>query len=53
MMRKNTTVMPGLVSRAYRDFRLTSIGGGADEVILMVLCKMMGILPGPKKGNGR
>src|SRR5204862_68343 len=26
------------VSRAYRDFRLTSIGGGADEVMLMVLC---------------
>jgi citronellyl-CoA dehydrogenase len=40
------------VSRAYRDFRLTSIGGGADEVMLMVLCKMMGILPGmKKKGN--
>ncbi|OQD02472.1 acyl-CoA dehydrogenase family protein, partial [Burkholderia cenocepacia] len=30
------------VSRAYRDSRLTSIGGGADEVMLMVLCKMMG-----------
>ena len=40
------------VSRAYRDFRLTSIGGGADEVMLMVLCKMMGILPGLKKGDG-
>jgi citronellyl-CoA dehydrogenase len=40
------------VSRAYRDFRLTSIGGGADEVMLMVLCKMMGILPDLKKGNG-
>ena len=39
------------VSRAYRDFRLTSIGGGADEVMLMVLSKMMGILPGLKKGN--
>ena len=40
------------VSRAYRDFRLTSIGGGADEVMLMVLCKMMGALPGLKnKGN--
>ena len=35
-----------LVSRAYRDSRLTSIGGGADEVMLMVLCKMMGTLPG-------
>jgi len=34
------------VSRAYRDSRLTSIGGGADEVMLTVLCKMMGTLPG-------
>jgi citronellyl-CoA dehydrogenase len=40
------------VSRAYRDTRLTSIGGGADEVMLMVLCKMMGTLPGTsQKGN--
>jgi citronellyl-CoA dehydrogenase len=37
------------VSRAYRDSRLTSIGGGADEVMLMVLCKMMGTLPGTNK----
>src|SRR6202140_2656849 len=36
------------VSRAYRDSRLASIGGGADEVMLMVLCKMMGTLPGMK-----
>src|SRR6202158_358228 len=36
------------VIRAYRDARLTSIGGGADEVMLMVLCKMMGTLPGMK-----
>ena len=35
-----------LVSRAYRDFRLMSIGGGADEVMLTILSKMMGILPG-------
>jgi citronellyl-CoA dehydrogenase len=34
------------VSRAYRDFRLASIGGGADEVMLSVLCKGMGTLPG-------
>jgi citronellyl-CoA dehydrogenase len=34
-----------LVSRAYRDSRLTSIGGGADEIMLTVLCKMMGTLP--------
>ncbi len=35
-----------LVSRLYRDFRLMSIGGGADEVMLTILCKMMGTLPG-------
>src|SRR6195256_2279248 len=33
------------VSRAYLDGRLTSIGGGADEIMLTVLCKMMGTLP--------
>lgn len=27
------------VSRAYRDFRLSSIGGGADEVMLRILAK--------------
>ena len=37
------------VNRAWRDSRLGSIGGGADEVMLMVLCKMMGTLPGMKK----
>ncbi len=34
------------ISRAYRDFRLTSIGGGADEVMLTILAKMMNTLPG-------
>ncbi|MEM9898549.1 MAG: acyl-CoA dehydrogenase family protein [Pseudomonadota bacterium] len=34
------------VSRAYRDVRLNSIGGGADEVMLGIICKYMGILPG-------
>jgi citronellyl-CoA dehydrogenase len=34
-----------LVSRFYRDMRLTSIGGGADEVMLGIICKYMGILP--------
>ncbi len=34
------------VSRAYRDGRLASIGGGADEVMLAIICKYMGILPG-------
>jgi citronellyl-CoA dehydrogenase len=34
-----------LVSRAYRDSRLASIGGGADEVMLQIICKLMGTLP--------
>jgi len=33
------------VSRAYRDGRLGSIGGGSDEVMLGIICKTMGILP--------
>ena len=33
------------VSRAYRDGRLGSIGGGADEVMLGIICKYMQILP--------
>ncbi|AXQ31100.1 acyl-CoA dehydrogenase [Solimonas sp. K1W22B-7] len=37
------------VSRAYRDMRLGSIGGGADEVMLGIICKQMNILPGKKK----
>jgi len=34
-----------LISRMYRDLRLQSIGGGADEVMLSVICKTLGILP--------
>lgn len=33
------------VSRAYRDNRLLSIGGGADEVMLSIICKYMGTFP--------
>ena len=36
-------------SRAWRDGRLASIGGGADEVMLGIICKTMDILPGKKK----
>ncbi|MCE3263203.1 MAG: acyl-CoA dehydrogenase domain protein [Pseudoduganella sp.] len=36
------------VSQFYRDARLTSIGGGADEVMLGIICKYMDILPGRK-----
>ena len=34
------------VSQAYRDGRLTSIGGGADEIMLGIICKLEGTLPG-------
>ncbi|KAG8443136.1 hypothetical protein GDO86_011809 [Hymenochirus boettgeri] len=37
-----------LVSRFYRDSRLLSIGAGADEVMLSIICKFMGTLPGKK-----
>jgi citronellyl-CoA dehydrogenase len=33
------------VSRCYRDLRLTSIGGGADEVMLDIIAKGMGSYP--------
>ncbi|MDE2395295.1 MAG: acyl-CoA dehydrogenase family protein [Burkholderiales bacterium] len=34
------------ISQAYRDGRLTSIGGGADEVMLGIICKLEGTAPG-------
>jgi citronellyl-CoA dehydrogenase len=37
------------VARAYRDGRLLSIGGGADEIMLGIICKLMNILPSKKK----
>jgi citronellyl-CoA dehydrogenase len=33
------------VSRCYRDLRLVSIGGGADEVMLQIIAKKMGCFP--------
>ncbi|GMU47843.1 MAG: putative acyl-CoA dehydrogenase FadE [Candidatus Desulfobacillus denitrificans] len=33
------------VSRLFRDIRLSSIGGGADEVMLGIISKTMGTLP--------
>jgi citronellyl-CoA dehydrogenase len=36
------------VSQAYRDTRLGSIGGGADEVMLGIICKLEGTLPGKR-----
>lgn len=37
------------VSRMYRDGRLASIGGGADEVMLGILTKIMGIAKRPPR----
>ncbi|MFK7989544.1 MAG: acyl-CoA dehydrogenase family protein [Sandaracinaceae bacterium] len=39
------------VSRSYRDMRLIAIGGGADEVMLSILCKLEGTLPKSKKNK--
>ena len=33
------------ISRAYRDLRLTGIGGGANEIMLEIVAKQMGIYP--------
>jgi citronellyl-CoA dehydrogenase len=41
------------VSRAYRDTRLVSIGGGADEIMLGIICKCMGILPSKKSHEAK
>ncbi|MBZ4377237.1 acyl-CoA dehydrogenase family protein [Corallococcus sp. AS-1-6] len=38
------------VARAYRDLRLGSIGGGADEVMLGIISKAMGTLPRKARG---
>lgn len=37
------------VARMYRDTRLTSIGGGADEVMMGILAKLMGIAKKPAR----
>ena len=34
------------ISRRYRDGRLGSIGGGADEIMLGIISKYLDILPG-------
>ncbi|MBV8158989.1 MAG: acyl-CoA dehydrogenase family protein [Dyella sp.] len=38
-------VLENKVSRAFRDGRLVSIGGGADEVMMQILSKFMGTFP--------
>ena len=34
-----------IVSRLFRDFRVQSIAGGADEIMLKIISKQMNILP--------
>ena len=34
------------IAQSYRDGRLISIGGGADEIMLGIICKLEGTLPG-------
>jgi citronellyl-CoA dehydrogenase len=34
----------------YRDGRLASIGGGADEVMMQILARLMGIAKRPTQG---
>ncbi|MHA7683471.1 acyl-CoA dehydrogenase family protein [Cupriavidus sp. PET2-C1] len=41
-------VLESPISRIFRDGRLTSIGGGADEVMMQILCKFMGTFPQSK-----
>jgi citronellyl-CoA dehydrogenase len=41
------------LSRALRDGRLVSIGGGADEIMLGIICKLEGTLPPKKKDEPR
>ncbi|MGE0399237.1 MAG: acyl-CoA dehydrogenase family protein [Kofleriaceae bacterium] len=36
-------------ARAYRDTRVLSIGGGADEIMLGIICKLLNILPSKRK----
>lgn len=37
------------ISRAYRDSRVLSIAGGGDEIMLGIICGLMGILPRKKR----
>jgi citronellyl-CoA dehydrogenase len=41
------------VSRYFRDSRLLSIGGGADEIMLTIIAKHMGTLPARRQPQPR
>ncbi|BFZ06366.1 hypothetical protein BsWGS_09405 [Bradybaena similaris] len=38
-----------IISRMFRDMRVVSIGGGADEVMLSIICKLMNTLPSQRR----
>ena len=38
-----------MVSKAYRDLRLGSIAGGADEIMLGIICKLADMMPSKQK----
>ena len=38
-----------MISKAYRDLRLGSIAGGADEVMLGIICKLADMMPSKNK----
>ena len=40
------------IARAYRDARLLSIGGGADEVMLSIIARHEGMLPARERSSG-
>ncbi|HEX8727846.1 MAG TPA: acyl-CoA dehydrogenase family protein, partial [Ktedonobacterales bacterium] len=37
------------IARAYRDARLLSIGGGADEIMLGIIARQEGMLPAKER----
>jgi citronellyl-CoA dehydrogenase len=39
------------IAQAWRDGRLTSIGAGADEVMLGIICKLEDTLPGRRRAS--
>jgi citronellyl-CoA dehydrogenase len=41
-------MMENHIARSFRDGRILSIGAGADEVMLGIICKWMGTLPKKK-----
>lgn len=41
------------IARAYRDARLFSVGGGADEIMLSIIARQSGMLPARERSGDR